>query len=76
MWQSHAGTTFSCEKTPVTASRGMIVTNHPLASTAAVEMLASGGNAIDATVAALFTLVTGYAYFKTGGKHLADRSVK
>jgi len=34
----------------------MAVTNHPLASAAAAEMIASGGNAIDATVAALFTL--------------------
>ena len=34
----------------------MAVTNHPLASAAAVEMLAAGGNAIDATVSALFTL--------------------
>jgi len=56
MWRDRAGTVFTCEKTPVTASRGMIVTNHPLASAAAAEMLASGGNAIDATVAALFTL--------------------
>ncbi|MFO1162231.1 MAG: gamma-glutamyltransferase [Reyranellaceae bacterium] len=56
MWQARAGTVFGCEKTPVTASRGMIVTNHPLASAAAAEMLATGGNAIDATVAALFTL--------------------
>lgn len=56
MWRDRAGTIFECEKTPVTAARGMVVTNHPLASTAAAEMLASGGNAIDATVAALFTL--------------------
>ncbi|WP_367197313.1 gamma-glutamyltransferase [Amorphus sp. 3PC139-8] len=34
----------------------MAVTNHPLASSAAMEMLADGGNAADATVAALFTL--------------------
>ena len=55
-WRNHAGTVFECEKTPVTASRGMAVTNHPLASAAAAEIIASGGNAIDATVAALFTL--------------------
>lgn len=55
-WADRAGTGFACEKTPVAASRGMAVTNHPLASAAAAEMIASGGNAIDATVAALFTL--------------------
>ncbi|WP_341992517.1 gamma-glutamyltransferase [Azorhizobium sp. AG788] len=55
-WQERSGSPFTCEKSPVTASRGMAVTNHPLASAAAVEMLAAGGNAIDATVAALFTL--------------------
>ncbi len=47
---------FACEKSPVTGRNGVAVTNHPLASAAAIEMLASGGNAIDATVAALFTL--------------------
>jgi gamma-glutamyltranspeptidase / glutathione hydrolase len=34
----------------------MVVTNHPLASAAGAQMLASGGNAIDATMASLFAL--------------------
>lgn len=55
-WKQRAGSRFACEKTPVTASRGMAVTNHPLASAAATEIFAEGGNAIDATVAALFAL--------------------
>lgn len=55
-WRHSAGTDFATEKTPVTAEGGVAVTNHPLASAAAAEMLAAGGNAIDATVAALFTL--------------------
>ncbi|MFV0475588.1 MAG: gamma-glutamyltransferase [Pikeienuella sp.] len=47
---------FVCEKTPAFGAGGMAVTNHPLASAAAVEALAAGGNAVDATAAALFTL--------------------
>ncbi|MGO1079081.1 gamma-glutamyltransferase [Inquilinus sp. CA228] len=55
-WRDRTGSPFTCEKTAVAAHRGMAVTNHPLASAAAVEMLAAGGNAIDAAVSALFTL--------------------
>ena len=55
-WRTRAGTTFACEKSPATAKRGMVVTNHPLASAAGAEMLAAGGNAIDAAIAAFFTL--------------------
>jgi gamma-glutamyltranspeptidase/glutathione hydrolase len=55
-WRNRAGTTFTCQKQIATGSRGMVVSNHPLASAAGAEMLAAGGNAVDAAIATLFTL--------------------
>ena len=55
-WRDRTTTTFECQKMPAVSSRGMVVSNHPLASSAGAEMLAAGGNAIDAAIATLFTL--------------------
>ena len=47
---------FTCEKRSASGDLGIVVTNSPLGTAAGSEMLAAGGNAIDAAVAALLTL--------------------
>ena len=68
-------------KQPATASRGMVCTNHPIASAAGVEMFAVGGNAVDAAVASLFCLsvvepmMVGICGGGIANIHLADGTV-
>ena len=53
---SKKGLKFELHKQEITAGKGVITTNHPLASAAGAEMYAQDGNAFDAAIASLFAL--------------------
>ena len=55
-WRDSAGSPFDTFKREAVGSRGMVASNHPMATAAGLEMLAMGGNAVDAAIATAFAL--------------------
>lgn len=63
---------------PAWGTKGIVATAHPLATQAAYEVLEEGGNAVDAALAAIYTLdvVTGYSEGLGGGEFWVVRWAK
>ncbi len=55
-WRNASPASFKLHKRPVVGYDGVVASTHSLGSSAGAEMLAAGGNAIDAAIATLFTL--------------------
>lgn len=55
-WRALSAAPFACEKQPASGSSGVVCANNPLGAAAGAEMLAAGGNAVDAAIATLLTL--------------------